>query len=76
MELREYIKGLGKAGLDAFAAKCGTTAGHLKQVAYGHRRAAAGLAVCIERETCQSVVCESLRPDIDWAYLRSKPEAA
>lgn len=24
----------------------------------------------IERATCGAVVCEDLRPDVDWAYLR------
>lgn len=70
MTLHDYIKALDKPALDAFAARCLTSAGQLKQVAYGNRRASAGLAVCIERETQGVVTCEQLRPDIDWAYLR------
>ena len=71
MNLHEYIKPLEKDDLDSFAARCGTSAGQLKQVAYGNRRPSAGLSICIERESKGSVVCEQLRPDIDWAYLRS-----
>ncbi|MGO2450906.1 transcriptional regulator [Pseudomonas taetrolens] len=71
MNLREYIKAIEKDELDRFAALCGTSAGQLKQVAYGNRRPSAGLSICIERESRGSVVCEQLRPDIDWAYLRS-----
>lgn len=70
MSLREYIKGLDKAALEGLAERCKTSVGQLKQVAYGNRRASAGLAVCLERETQGAVTCESLREDIDWAYLR------
>lgn len=76
MTLLEFIKSLERAALDGFADKCGTSAGQLKQVAYGNRRASASLAISIDRFTGGRVPCESLRPDIDWAYLRSKPVAA
>lgn len=75
MNLHLYIKGLDRASLDSLAERCQTTAGQLKQVAYGHRRANGGLAVCIERETKGAVTCEQLRPDIDWAYLRGSNAA-
>ncbi|QEU28817.1 transcriptional regulator [Pseudomonas luteola] len=71
MNLHEYIKPLAKADLDDLAARCGTSAGQLKQIAYGNRRPNASLAINIERETKASVTCEELRPDIDWAYLRN-----
>lgn len=77
MNLREYIKPLKKPELEQFAARCGTSAGQIKQVAYGHRRASAGLAVSIDRETGGTVSCEEMRSDIDWAYLRgNRPEEA
>lgn len=77
MNLREYIKPLKKPDLEQFAARCGTSAGQIKQVAYGHRRASAGLAVSIDRETGGEVSCEEMRSDIDWAYLRgSEPGEA
>ncbi|PXX58521.1 DNA-binding transcriptional regulator YdaS, prophage-encoded, Cro superfamily [Pseudomonas sp. LAMO17WK12:I10] len=70
MTLSEYLKTMDKEGLEVFAGHCGTSVGQLKQVAYGNRRASAGLAVSLDRETSGVIRCEALRPDIDWAYLR------
>lgn len=70
MSLLNYMKALDRASLEGLAGRCQTTVGQLKQVAYGNRRANAGLAICIDRETEGTVTCEELRPDIDWAYLR------
>jgi DNA-binding transcriptional regulator YdaS (Cro superfamily) len=69
MKLRDYIKSLDKAQLDAFAAACNTTVGQLKQLAYG-RQPSAEMAIAIDRGSRGEVSCESLRPDIDWNYLR------
>lgn len=74
MTLSEYLKKMDKEGLDALAKRCGTSVGQLKQVAYGNRRASAGLAVSLDRETGGEIRCESLRPDIDWAYLRQEKQ--
>lgn len=71
MNLHDYIKPFDKKSLETFAANCRTTVGQLKQVAYGYRRPGASLAISIERESSRSVTCEEMRPDIDWAYLRS-----
>jgi DNA-binding transcriptional regulator YdaS (Cro superfamily) len=75
MSLHAYIKILDKAKLDDLAARCETTAGQLKQIAYGNRRASVRLAVSLERETQGKVTCEQLRPDVDWAYLRGSKAA-
>jgi len=75
MTLHEYLKAFDKAALEAFAKRCGTSAGQLRQVAYCNRRASAALAVSIERESRGTVTCEVLRPDIDWAYLRGSKAA-
>lgn len=53
-----------------FAARCDTTLGQLKQVASGNRRCGERLAINIERESRRRVRCETLRPDVDWAFLR------
>lgn len=72
MDLKDYLAGLTtEEAKKAFAARCATTPGQLKQVAYGHRRAGEALAINIERESHGSVTCEELRPDVDWAYLRA-----
>lgn len=72
MTLLDYMKKLDKAKLEQFAERCATSLGQLRQVAYGNRRASAGLAIAIDRETLGEVPCEETRPDIDWAYLRGK----
>jgi len=75
MNLHDYIKPFNKKALEIFAGSCGTTVGQIKQVAYGYRRPGAALAISIERESSRSVTCEEMRPDIDWAYLRSSEPA-
>lgn len=76
MTLLDYIKGLDKEQLEAFAAGCETSVGQIKQVAYENRRASAALAIAIDRMTTGEVSCEALRPDIDWQYLRQNPKRA
>jgi DNA-binding transcriptional regulator YdaS (Cro superfamily) len=55
----------------AFAVKCGTTPGHLSNIAYGIKPAGESLAISIDRESGGKVRCEELRDDVDWAYLRN-----
>lgn len=76
MTLLEFIKNLEGAALQQFAENCSTSVGQLKQVAYGHRRANAQLAIAIDRNTAGEVACEEVRPDIDWQYLRGNARAA
>lgn len=72
MLLSDYLKTLkDKAALADFAKRCSTTVGQLSQVAGGYRRAGESLAINIERESEGAVRCESLRPDVDWGYLRN-----
>lgn len=75
MTLLDFIKPLDKDALLAFATRCETTPGQLKQVAYGNRRANASLAIALDRETDGVIRCEDTRPDIDWAYLRNSAAA-
>lgn len=73
MQLADYLKALSsdqRDGIKRFAERCGTSAGQLKQVAGGHRRAGESLAINIERESGGEVRCEDLRPDVDWSYIR------
>lgn len=74
MQLSDYLKALSKhdkRSPEDFAARCGTTVGQLRNIACGHRRARESLAINIERESRGAVLCETLRPDVDWAYLRN-----
>lgn len=62
-----------------FAGRCGAKATYLNMVAFGAmahngkpKRVSAAIAIAIERESGGAVRCETLRPDVDWAYLRGR----
>jgi hypothetical protein len=69
MDLKTYYLSMPMRLRDKFATRCETTLGHLRNVAYG-RICGEKLAIAIERESNGVVRCESLRPDVDWSYLR------
>lgn len=71
MNLKTFLQTLDPAQRDAFAQRCRTSFGHLRNVAYG-KKAAEALAIAIERETGGAVTCEELRPDLNehWSYIR------
>lgn len=69
--LIDYINSIPEEDREAFAKRCGTSLGYLRQVAYGNRRCRESLAINVERESVRKVLCEELRPDVDWAFLRS-----
>jgi DNA-binding transcriptional regulator YdaS (Cro superfamily) len=71
MELKSYLETMTLEQRDAFAGRCGTTAGHLRNISYGYKPCGESLAINIERESEAAVSCEELRPDVDWAYLRA-----
>lgn len=70
MELKSYLDKLAVGEREAFAKRCGTTAGHLRNISYGYKPCGEGLAINIERESEGAVTCEETRPDVDWGYLR------
>ena len=63
MELKTHFFGLSKEGRTAFAMACGTSVGHMRNVAYGYKQPAAELAVAIERESGKRVTRQGLYPD-------------
>ena len=65
MDLRTYLRTLPPDDARAFAARCGTTRGSLRNIEYGFRPCATDLAVNIERESGRLVTRQELRPD--WA---------
>lgn len=69
--LKQYLKEIGKKEAKKLAEQCGTTLGYLLQVAGGHRKAGESLAIELEKATNKRVLCEQLRPDVDWSYLRN-----
>lgn len=72
MNLRDYLLDISQEEREQLASDCGTSVGHLRNVAYGKK---AGEALCmdIERLTGGRVTCEELRPDLtaQWSYMRS-----
>lgn len=71
MDLKAYLSTLTLKEREALATRCETTAAHLRNVSYGDRTCGESLAINLERESGQAITCEELRPDVDWAYLRS-----
>jgi hypothetical protein len=66
MDLKTYLKSLpDEAAREAFAGRCQTSIGHLRNVMYGIKSCATDLAVHIERESGKAVTRQELRDD--WA---------
>jgi len=69
--LLAYINGLGKEARHTFAERCGTSVGYLRKAVSAKQRINVETVIAIERESGRRVLCEQLRPDVDWAYLRT-----
>lgn len=63
MDLRTYFFNLTNEDREVFAGKCGTTRGHLQNVAYGYKKPAPILAVAIERESERQVTRQEMLPE-------------
>lgn len=74
MEFKTFWASLDNDARKTFATACGTSAGHLRNLAYG-KTCGESLAINIERESRRVVTCEELRPDVDWGFLRKTPQA-
>lgn len=72
----KYLSTLEPCDRDAFARRCGTSVGYLRKAASVGQKLGESLCIAIERESQRAVVCEQIRPDVDWAYLRGTPAAA
>lgn len=73
MDLKTYLRPLTSEDRESFAARCGTTLGHLQNVAYGTRIASTELAVAIEQQSSGSVTRQEQFPD---SYQAKWPELA
>ena len=67
MDLRTYLASLSSEDRNELAHQCGTSRGHLQNVAYGYRPCAPELAVLIEQQS-REVTRKDLRPD-DWEAI-------
>lgn len=68
MDLKTYLKDKVAA---SFAREIGVAPAFVSQWVTGLRRVPAEHCPAIERATGGQVLCEDLRPDIDWTYLRT-----
>lgn len=75
MDLKTYLFALPMPRRHEFAEGCGTTYGHLRNVAYGLKPCAPELAMRVERETAHVVRVESLCPNEPWHVLRGTDPA-
>lgn len=79
MDLKPFLKSLpDTAAREAFALRCGSTIGHLTNVANGHKPCGTELAVCIEAESDRQVTRQELCPETwraRWPELREKQGA-
>lgn len=73
--LDEYMLNMGrgpsKRKVD-FLVRCRTSWNLLRQVARGQKRPSVTMCIQIERGTRGDVRCETLRPDVDWDYLKRR----
>lgn len=70
-----YLKSLTKDERKALADAVNTTVAYLWQIAYKQRRCAEAMAIEIEKASRRAVRIEDLRPDVDWAYVRSSAQS-
>lgn len=74
MDLTTFLKSLPDDGArEAFAVRCETTLGHLRNVGYGYRTCGTDLAVHVERESGRQVTRPELRPADYWRHWPDLP---
>lgn len=71
MELKTYLSNLERGGLSKLAALLDISPSYLSQLSSGSAPVSEKRCIEIEKATGGAVRCEDLRPDVDWAYLRS-----
>lgn len=69
-KLLAFLNGLDKAERTKFCVACGTTERYLRKAISAKQPLGAQLCINIDRESKGAVLCEHLRPDVDWAHLR------
>jgi DNA-binding transcriptional regulator YdaS (Cro superfamily) len=87
MDFYTYLTELSAVQRAEFAERCGTTAGRLRQVAYGNEPASPQLCVAIDRESGGAVLYSTVndkwversgptdgrkRIPMDWTYVEEK----
>lgn len=70
-KLRQYINSLTKEQRAAFFHACGTTEGYLRKACSVGQLLNSDLCMLIEEASSRAVMCEDMRPDCNWAYIRA-----
>ena len=70
-KLLAYLNGLQPTEREDFARRCDTTVGYLRKACSVKQRLSDGMCLRISVESLGAVSPESLRPDVDWAYMRA-----
>jgi DNA-binding transcriptional regulator YdaS (Cro superfamily) len=68
--LRTYLNSLEVEEQVAYAERCDTSLGYLRKALSTKERIAESTAIALDRESGGAVPVESVRPDVDWSYLR------
>lgn len=76
MNILEYLKQMSRAERTEFAKRCGTSLGHLQNVAYGYKPCKPELAMAIEEESGHAVQVETMAPECRWHVIRNSQAAA
>lgn len=72
-KLKDFLNALPVIEQREFAIKCGTTIGYLrKRLSDRKHKLGEHICILIEGNTEGKIVCEELRPDINWSILRKK----
>lgn len=71
MQLKTYLLSMPVPDRELFAARCGTSYAHLRNIAYGLKSCSPPLAVAVARESGGQVPYETLNADVDWGYVRA-----
>ena len=70
-----YFKSLSKSEREGLAERVETSVAYLWQIAYEQRRCKESLAIELEKASGRAITVEDLRPDVDWAYVRSSAQS-
>lgn len=71
-QLLDHLNSLPRREQAAFARRCDTTVGYLRKAISVGQKIKAETCINIERESGGVVLCEHVRPDVDWATIRRK----
>lgn len=70
-KLLDYLNALSKPDRATFVFRCETSEGYLRKAVSTRQRLSAELCMRIDLHSEAAVVCEDLRPDLNWAYIRA-----